>query len=1743
MTPDEAAASRAVLIGVPSYQHLGTLEGVRHNVPALYELLTAEDIGGLSEPHCIAVPADSTPGAVLDAIQDAAAEAQHLLIVYYAGHGHFASGGRNLLLATHASHPQRSYHSVPYEEIRSLVANSRAKYRIVIIDCCFSGLALHMDGQVEEAGVPSFEIEGACVLTSAAATQRSLCLPEGSVFTLELASLLQGGLEGALPDGRRGEDQPHLTMADVFDALRSRLNGRTVEGHTIPLPRMSTQDNGHRIPLALNRAYKPPVGNPLQGQISLSGERLESAWIVRHVLYVLFGSAQSIFVEDFNTASGRGLAFRFRKDEREEVHHLASSYPEVNSWTITTLQQAGIWSHARTEVEAGRLFRLVSKLPTLSVSELSDRAREFCDLSDFISAGIAGTLKDSFDQLASQAVFGSADTAWRVLRGFYVSHPDELDVERANLALADLLLDGPSGDFAVAALVDLVRDNIGLQLDRSVIQSRLNQYGLRRGSQSRTEHFPEKIKSITSAWAANVERELLTPVIQRDEASQLLELLGGPSQLLLLTGTAGGGKSATLQQSLGSLDASKTPVLAFRLDRLDQFSNTRELGERIGLDVSPVTALAFAAGEGTGILLVDQVDAISLASGRMPKNFDAVANLVSEAEAFPRLRIVLVCRLFDIENDYRLRQLVSDKRCARVEVGDLTDQQVTAAIESMGLNATRLNDDQKKLLRSPLNLVLLHNIRNDNDALSFQTTKQLFDSFWRRKLTDCVQRRGSVRFHKVVSKVADSISERQRLSVPYSVLDADDLAVDADVLVSEHVLVRDGQQVAFFHESFFDYTFARGWIDRSDSLVNFLLRSEQELFRRAQVRQILNHMREVEPERFVSDVESLLMHPAVRFHVKDVVLSLIPGLADPSPQEWEMVDRVLASRPKFANRLRRALRTAPWFSRADNEGLIEEWLAGPSSEAQSLALEMMAGAGTVNPDRIAEILGSQKSSPDYPSRLRWIAQVVDIHASRAFFELVLEAVRQNVYAGHESTLWLSVHGLAERQASWTVELLHAFLSERAGAMDLNDTGKVKALLDRDHSINQLVEVSAVQAPEKFCDLLVPYILRVVALTAKKAEKDRPILDRQFSYRYPNALKVELEDTLLTGAVSAIRSIVERAPQAADRVLRMLAGDPHETAQWLLYKGLSAAGERYAQWSAELLLESTNRLISGYPLNNSLWGTHELLEATSSFMPNDAFSSAEERILSVRFPWGDARATDRRRFTLLSAMQEDRLSEKGRRRLNELRRRFGAEKPDAPRGIVGGFIGPPISVEASERMNDAQWMRAIEKYHDDRRNWESHTGGAHEQAGVLKEKTKQDPERFARLALQFTESTNPAYSDAILMGLGEAAPLANPIPAFAAVRHIASLGRPSNDRWLGTGVQKYLQELPEDLIEVLLDRALNASDPLDGSLVVRTENNSRNTGSDIWTSGFNTVRGSAAQALGDILIYDADGSRSAIIVPHLRQLATDRAVTVRSCVAHLLHASMRHARREAMEAFSVLIQSDDELLATRPMVQLMVYIGRDDPGVVHPVVERMLISGNYEVRQMGGQLSVIAAAWWEDPDLLESVLRVGDVANRKGAAELVAHELVAIPESPLIWDAYARFTHDSESEVRQAAASLAAACRGSKMRSIREPIERLIESPAFEHAATQLFISLRDAPDRVDDLVLMAAGRFMDVSGRDSSDIRTGAAADARYLGELIIRAYAQASAVSVRSKALDILDNLLLLDAFGISELIVKAER
>jgi hypothetical protein len=691
------------------------------------------------------------------------------------------------------------------------------------------------------------------------------------------------------------------------------------------------------------------------GEADKLGNKYEGAWAIRHALYCIVDSTRSITAEDIDEELGRGSEFTYVTDGLTEVHQLKRQHGNNNYWSIKALAGLGIFSAAVKHVAAGRRYHFVSLIPCGPMKELAERARASADLPGFTKSWLTEDLRNAFDQLSAAGVLGDAQNAWATLRGMWFEVHDEHDVIRLNGTLGELSLRGAPGHLISLAIGDVLLNNLGKRLTRTELLEQLVRFGIVPHTAGVRKSARERISAVTGSWISAVQRELLRPPIERDEALQLTRSLT-TDRLAIVLGTAGGGKSSVLEQVVTSLAPSGAEVLALRLDRVEPFASTAELGRQLGLDTSPAAALALAADGHDAYLVLDQLDAVSLASGRMPQSFDVVMDLIGEALSVSNVRVILACREFDVENDHRIRALAARPDMRKVQVGLLSNETVKAAVERMGLDPNPLTVIQLDLLRTPLHLVLLSGIADQRGALSFQSKGSLFSAFWDRKRQATKARRDGVRFNETLARVANAASDRQTLSVPIEVLDEGDLSDDANVLVSEHVLARDGDRIAFFHETFFDYAFARQWVSRNEDLIEFLTRDEQELFRRGQVRQILQHLHEREHGRFLKELEAILTSSAIRFHIKETALAVFADLQAPTTAEVEMVLRVAATGQSYEDRLWQGLQRPQWFKRFYEEGYVAAWLDGTDDDLKSRAVNLMISGAVVLGDVVADLL-------------------------------------------------------------------------------------------------------------------------------------------------------------------------------------------------------------------------------------------------------------------------------------------------------------------------------------------------------------------------------------------------------------------------------------------------------------------------------------------------------------------------------------------------------------------------------------------------------------------------------------------------------------------------------------------------------------------------------------------------------------------------------------------------------------------
>ncbi len=249
------------------------------------------------------------------------------------------------------------------------------------------------------------------------------------------------------------------------------------------------------------------------------------------------------------------------------------------------------------------------------------------------------------------------------------------------------------------------------------------------------------------------------------------------TQVAVVHGIAGSGKSVVVYELARELKKQKIPFLPLRLDRHEPQGDPREFGISLGLPDSPASSLAILKGKRNAILVLDQLDALRWTSAHSGEAWEVCREVIKEAvEKQSGIQVVVCCRTFDLEHDPQLRGWERETRSLqRVEVGKLSEQDVTEAIQDASA------DKKDKVVLAPRESKLLLHVqhlqmwleiyRTTREAPQFDTARALMDQFWANRLDELAaagleKDRSEGIFEELVKAMGDGV----RLSAPLRTL-------------------------------------------------------------------------------------------------------------------------------------------------------------------------------------------------------------------------------------------------------------------------------------------------------------------------------------------------------------------------------------------------------------------------------------------------------------------------------------------------------------------------------------------------------------------------------------------------------------------------------------------------------------------------------------------------------------------------------------------------------------------------------------------------------------------------------------------------------------------------------------------------------------------------------------------------------------------------------------------------------------
>ncbi|MGC5016333.1 hypothetical protein ACLQ2R_36695 [Streptosporangium sp. DT93] len=1400
--------------------------------------------------------------------------------------------------------------------------------------------------------------------------------------------------------------------------------------------------------------------------------------------------------------------------------------PAGGRWTLKRLKD--ILMAIGDHLAGSKNVRLVLSTDAGELRELCSRARAAESLTE-----LEGILTpEQRSDFAALAGWWSVDKeiGWHYLRLIHVEHHSPESLRRLVSVTYETLVEGDPGN-ALGVLRGFFLDQIHQSLNGLQIWDHLVEKGIRRRLLPGDSNTLTALAATVKRFSQRVERAVpgfgTVPRPYTAQLRELLELEGGP-QIVICEGDAGMGKTTVAADVLSQLATRGWHTAVVRMDSVEASTQTAAaLGRHMDLADSPAILLAGVADGGPGILVIDQLDAVSHYAGRMSEAYESVADVLEQLLTAPNIKVLLVVRTVDIDRDPRLAALTREPRARRFPLKKLEKQAVRTILLDDGIDPDSLTPATIELLTIPLHLSVFSRLDRDSRATAYGTLQELYEQYTQERRREVARRVPGLDWFGITRALIDHMSNLETLTAPIEVLLAF-LPEHIDALVSDGALVRDGHRIGFFHESYFDFLFAQAFVASSRDLHGFLVESGQFLFRRAQTRQILEYLHARDLVRFRATVAQLVGSPEIRPHLKDVVVAVLRQI-QPTAEDWRAIEAVAWSDARAAAKVRALLGSPGWFDAADHENRWERWLADPGTV--DLAFQQLIPAARHRARRIEQLVRPYVSDdPKWRGRL---SRLVEWSLTEELADLTVDLIE----GGHlddvqgpiavNSDFWSLLYEIAGSAPAATTRIMGAFLRrnlELAHADGSGDPFASGQLSAYSQTASTVISQIAAGSPRVFANEVLPFVAEVVRSSAQ------PSTGHFFPgghWAYNHMGRETVAAALFEGLDQALRALAILDPLAAENTLSQLADAPVQELRFLACRMYAVIDQpdRALRW----LLSDEGNLCLGW-VGSRRWATRELIEAATPGCAADTMQRLTNMLLAHYPTWelrrqkGHPTAWGWSQYELLSAIAISRRDEVVGRRLAEWQRKFPGQLPIGPEPVITSIVRSPIDDAAAARMTDEQWRRALTKYMQARNERRLGMGGAYELAQTLARRAEQDPERFAALALTLDSGLPPDYIMAIL---DKITPYLNEEHLTVLIQRAFQLAGPPAAGSICRAIQAAPSRIHPALTNLLSHLAADPHPQTDTTL-------GREDEEATLTAGMNSTRGQAALAVA-ALLFHGDRHLSAV-TPIVTSLAADPILAVRACTAEAVRAMMNHDQDTALDLAELLfshpnVQVHNAGTANQLLIDALIRA----PERFAPELSRALQAPAPVARYAGRAWAIAWIRGILSPNLPTTVHTLPTEARREAARTFASRPAYAFQSVIELLD-------DPDEIVRTEALTALRSITELGSDDANMLITTVLHSPAFPESIRDLMTALDGHHGILPAAAIDVCTLVAELASNEMGNIRTSYAATGHQLVSIVPRLYRQGTP-DERRRCLDIIDALSEAGAFGLTDALETEQR
>ena len=898
--------------------------------------------------------------------------------------------------------------------------------------------------------------------------------------------------------------------------------------------------------------------------------------------------------------------------------------------------------------------------------------------------------------------------------------------------------------------LDLIRY---LQEDKGFV---FNDYNLNSQLLTKLEDYNNNFINSTSSFYRKYK-------IERTEIFDIFNKINSSDnkKYFFVLGSAGCGKSIILKEVDNLLKDNGYTIIPIDIRIFDNFNNCEELGQYIYNErISPVDLLANIAQDKPALIILDQLDSLSSVSGRSVNKWLVINQLLQQVNKYTNIKVLIACRDFDLSKDLRLKDFIqlNEDFVEKFFINDLSNEVVTDTLVNLGVNTNRINAKSLKLFSIPLHLQMLCAVSENTDItnLNYENKIELYNAFWDSKCTII----GDEAWYSLINLLVTYLNNKKILTAPHCIFDR--YKTNLNRLLSEGVFCQNGQNISFFHETFYDYCFARTLAANTEkSLYDFILTSDQSLFIRSNVRQALEYLRIADTRRYLFELKRILNSENIRVHIRTLILDVLLNFENLTNDEINILITVQGT-------IKNAILNKYEYKEAEfliqyNTGELLENLIDIENENFNQAAELLTMFADKYTEKIDLIINQLNDTNltkimliGYPNTLSRFLFSSYLYKNTRLYNILKSLLQNNSISikslfGHLQYVMKDFIQTEQVFELYGI-LLNKIIQEILSGNNRNDSSLY---------INNIKKYIT-KYPEKFIEIDFKYLLNGIKNSQTYTHNDL-IYDKLLYHRIYG-----YEDNICKVFSIALNALAKQEPTSYWNFIEKYKYSEYETILFLILKSLYYLPLDYSDQIVEYIINNPHIYNVGYSSNHNYLIMHLLNKFTQNCNEN-LFEKLIKTILNYRnkdeyeyfknlkkqkhFEYSPI---DHVQVKLLDSLDKKRLLKYPAAilKLLELQRKFKTTTfLKEPSGIEGGLVVSPIPKEKALKMTLEQWKNAIYKHKTNHSSFSPCSGGAFELSNVMEDIISQEPLKFLHFIYELDiNKTSLYYINAILRGL-------------------------------------------------------------------------------------------------------------------------------------------------------------------------------------------------------------------------------------------------------------------------------------------------------------------------------------------------------------------------------------------------------